>query len=425
MPWWVRANNRGSDCPPIHAISLEIFKWFCRDLRDIMAKNVCLVVQNPYWRDARVRREVMALRSHGHKVSVITLRDRNEAKQEVVDGVKIYRVALMKKRSGMLRYVYEYLAFFLYTIFKLNVLDLKEKFDVVHITTLPDFLVFSALIQKFKGRKILLDMHEVMPEFFMSKFKVGIGHPMVRLLLFIEKISLKFADEVVTINEPIKRVFQTRAIPNKPITVVMNTVSASTVKTNGKRTHKGFNCVYHGTLTDIYGLDTAIEGFSKVRKKFPDMIFHIIGDGQSLPQLKQLTEQLNLQQSIVFHGEMTYDKLIDLLAEMDLGILAFRKDVFLNLSFSNKLAEYIYLKIPVVSSDLDATKYYFNDKHILFFEAGNANDLSHKVEFAYLNRGHIQTIAESAFEQSKEFGWDVMAKRYLEVIERGREKQKG
>jgi glycosyltransferase involved in cell wall biosynthesis len=384
-----------------------------------MAKNVCLLVQNPYWRDARVRREVMALRSHGHKVSVIALRDHNEAKQEAADGIKIYRVNLKKKRSGILRYLYEYMAFFLYTIFKLNILDMREKFDVIHVTTLPDFLVFAAIIQKFKGRIILLDMHEVMPEFFMSKFGVGIEHPIVRLLLFVERISLRFADEVITINEPIKRLFQTRAIPNKPITVVMNAVSASTVKNNGKRTHKGFNCVYHGTLTDIYGLDTAIEGFSKVGKKFPDMIFHIIGNGQSLPRLKQLTEQLNLQQCVVFHGEMTYDKVIDLLAEMDLGILAFRKDVFLNLSFSNKLAEYVYLKIPVVSSDLDATKYYFNDNHILFFKAGNADDLRNKIEFAYLNRGHIRTIAESAYEQSKDFDWDVMAKRYLEVIERG------
>jgi glycosyltransferase involved in cell wall biosynthesis len=386
-------------------------------LRDIMAKNVCLIVQHPYPKDIRVRKEAMALLSHGHTVSLIALRDRGEPKEEIVEGVNVYRIAIEKRRSGIGRYLFEYVAFFALSFLKLNMLDLKEKFDVVHINTLPDFLVFSALIQKMMGRKIVLDMHEIMPEFFMSKFGVGFEHPMVRLLLFVEKISLKFADEVVTINEPIKRIFQTRAIPNKSITVVMNTVSASTVKSNGKRTHKGFNCVYHGTLTDLYGLDTAIEGFSKVGRKFPDLIFHIIGDGPSLPQLKQLTEQLNLQQSVVFHGEMAYDKLIDLLAEMDLGILASRKDVFLNLSFSNKLAEYIYLKIPVVSSDLDATKYYFNDNHILFFKAGDADDLGNKVEFAYLNKERIHTIAELAYEHSKDFDWDVMAKQYLEVIE--------
>src|SRR5262249_27730095 len=160
----------------------------------------------------------------------------------------------------------------------------------------------------------------------------------------------KFADDVITINEPIKRIFQSRAIPNKPIAVVMNTVSASIVSNSVKRWHRGFNCVYHGTVTDMYGLNTAIEGFAKVSRKYSDMAFHIFGDGPSLPQLKQLTKELHLEQSIVFHGVVPHDRMIDALAEMDLGILAIRKDVFLNLSFSNKLAEYVYLKIPVISS---------------------------------------------------------------------------
>jgi glycosyltransferase involved in cell wall biosynthesis len=390
-----------------------------------MVKNVCLIVQHPYPLDVRVRKEAMALLSHGHKVSVIALRDANEDKQEVVGGVKVYRGGFQKKRSGKFRYLLEYIAFFLYSFFKLNLLDSKERFDVVHINTLPDFLVFSAVIQKLKGRRIVLDMHEIMPEFFMSKFRVGIGHPLVLVLLFLERISLKFADDVITINEPIKGIFQSRSIPGKPVTVIMNTVSASTVKNNEKKAHQGFNCVYHGTLTDIYGLDIAIEGFSKVSGKFPDMSFHIFGDGQSLPQLKQLTEQLNLQQSIIFHGEMAYDKMMESLTEMDLGILAIRKDIFLNLSFSNKLAEYLYLKIPVISSDLDATKYYFNDEHILFFEAGNADDLGQKIQFAYMNRERARVMAESAYEKSKSLDWDVMAKRYLEVIERDQGKQKG
>ena len=360
--------------------------------------------------------------SHGHNVSIIALRDPKEAKEAIIDGVKVHRLGFQKKRSGILRYLFEYTTFFLLSFFKLNALDMKEKFDVVHITTLPDFLVFSALIQKFKGRKILLDMHEIMPEFFMSKFGVGIEHPMVRLLLFLERISLKFADEVITINEPIKRIFQTRAIPNKPITVVMNTMDGATAKCRGNLAHKGFNCVYHGTLTDIYGLDTAIKGFSKACRNFTDMVFHIFGTGPQLSELKCLAEQLNLRQFIVFHGEVSHDKMIEALKEMDLGILATRKDVFLNLSFSNKMAEYIYLKIPVVSSDLDSTKYYFTDEHILYFEAGNVDDLCQKILFAYKNRDRMQRMAESAYEKSKAINWTIMAERYLKVIE-GREVQ--
>lgn len=379
--------------------------------------NLCLIVQNPYPKDVRVRKEAMALRSRGHNVSVIALRDPNEAKYEVVDNIKIYRGGIQKKRGPLLRYLIEYITFFLFAAFKLNILDLKEKFDVVHINTLPDFLVFAGIVQKAKGRKIILDMHEIAPEFFMSKFGVSIKHPLVRLLLFVERISLKFADDVITINEPIKEIFQKRAIPDRPVTVVMNTADASMVGGNGKRPHQTFNCVYHGTLTDIYGLDTAIKGFSRTCRNVADMVFHIFGAGPQLSELECLAQELNLQQFIVFHGEVPHDKMIEALEDMDLAILATRKDVFLNLSFSNKLAEYVSLKIPVISSDLDATKYYFTSEQILYFEAGNVDDLAQKILFAYRNTELMQKMAASAYERAKSFEWAIMAKRYVEVVE--------
>lgn len=383
-----------------------------------MIKNVCMIVQAAYPQDVRVRKEVQALLSRGHTVSVIALRHSNYPKQEVVDGVKVYRIGFPKKRSGIFRYMFEYASFFLLSFFKLNILDLRENFDVIHVNTLPDFLVFTALVQKFKGRKIVLDLHEIMPEFFISKFGTSPGHPIIRLLLFLEKISLKFADEVITVNEPIKRIFQNRAIPGKPVTIIMNTISTSMLKETVKQPHSGFNCVYHGTLTNIYSLDIAIQSFAKVCTKYPDMYFHIFGGGESLPQLKQLTADLNMQKFVIFHSHIQHEHMLDALSVMDLAILATRKDIFLNLSFSNKLAEYVFLKIPVISSDLDTTKVYFNDDHILFFEAGNVNDLSNKIEFAYANRAYLLKMAASAYEHFKDFNWDVMAKRYIEVIER-------
>ena len=130
---------------------------------------------------------------------------------------------------------------------------------------------------------------------------------------------MRFADDVITINEPIKRIFQRRAKYNRPTAVVMNTVDEATVRGNRKRSHKSFNCVYHGTLTEMYGLDIAIEGFSRACKKFPDMLFHIFGGGPHFSQLKCMTEQLNLQDFVVFHGNIPHEKLMESLEEMDLA----------------------------------------------------------------------------------------------------------
>lgn len=385
----------------------------------VVSRKICMIVQEHYPKDVRVRKEAQSLIVRGHKVWVIALRADHEPAHEIVSGVSVHRVGLPKQRGGIPRYFIEYGVFFLAAMFKLNILDIKERFDVVHVNTLPDFLVFTAMVQKAKGKRIILDMHEIMPEFFMSKFQVGSRHAAVRCLRFLERMSLRFADHVLTVNEPIKQIFQERAIPDKPIAVVMNTVSAATVTNRVKRLHRGFSCVYHGTVTDIYGLDIAIRGFAKVCCKYSDMVFHIFGDGPSLRSLKDLVDGLNLQGSVIFHGSVPYEEMMQALGAMDLGILAIRKDVFLNLSFSNKLAEYIFLKIPVVSSDLDTVKFYLGEESLMYFAAGDVNDLGSKIEFAYLNRDAMQRKAENAYKVFQRLDWDNMAEQYVSIVENG------
>jgi glycosyltransferase involved in cell wall biosynthesis len=382
-----------------------------------MRKTVCILVQEYYPEDVRVRKEVKALRERGHEVSVVCLHREGLQRGEILDGVEIVRGGLCKRRSGLLRYVLEYAVFFLFCVWKINILDLSKRFDVVEVCTLPDFLVFSTIVQKLKGRKIVLDMHEIMPEFFMSKFRVQENNRVVKALLFLERMSLRFADEVITINEPIRRIFAQRAIPGRSIEVVMNTVDGSSVGEITKIPHDGFNCVYHGTITELYGLDMAIKGFSWALSQAKGMQFHIFGGGPETAKLKELANGLNMEKGVVFHGHLPYGEMLERLREMDLGILAFRKDVFLNLSFSNKLAEYVYFKIPVVTSNLDGVKYYFGHDQILYYQAGDAEDLGRQILHAYNNQENIREMAERAFERYREMDWGIMAERFCRVIE--------
>jgi len=379
-------------------------------------KNACFVVQHFFPADIRVLKEAMVLRSHGYAVSVIALRDEGEKAYEFTDGISIHRVRQSKRRGSKLRYAFEYLTFFIYAFYKLNIIDMRNKVDVVHINTLPDFLVFAAVVQKIKRRRIILDMHEIMPEFFISKFGVNPRSWVVKTLLFLEKVSLRFADGAITVNDPIKRVFQKRAIPGKPVAVVMNTVDKGAVVRKPKTSHEGFNCVYHGTLTDIYGLDTAIVGFAKACRQAQGLRFNIYGSGHMLQDLQKLVNDLGVQGNVYFHGRLRHESMMEALSSMDLGILALRKDIFLNLSFSNKLAEYVYLEIPVVSSDLDATRFYFNEDQLLFFEAGNTDSLAEKILSAYRNPRAMKIMAQKAIQQYANYDWEIMAQRYFKIV---------
>ena len=128
--------------------------------------RICTVVYSYYPFDPRVRKEVRALVEKGYSVDIICLRDHDEKRFEEVDGAKVYRLSMAAVRGGYLRYLYQYLMFFLMSFTLLLKQQIKKRYDVVHVHSLPDFQVFVTIIPKMFGSKIILDLHEGMPEIF-------------------------------------------------------------------------------------------------------------------------------------------------------------------------------------------------------------------------------------------------------------------
>jgi glycosyltransferase involved in cell wall biosynthesis len=382
-------------------------------------KSVCLVVQNSYPSDVRIRKFAQTLCEEGHRVVVLASKMKGQRYHEHVEGVEVFRVPPGKRRAGKLTYLVDYLLFFFFACLQLNILDLRRQFDVIHINTLPDFLVFCAFIQKLSGSTVILDMHEVMPEFFMSKYSVRRRSIVVRALLYIEKVSMKYADQIITVNQSMCDLFEKRVILKKSVKVIMNTVDKRIIKSFEKRAHTGFNCVYHGTLTDIYGIDIAIEGFSNACTILgkEDMKFHIFGTGPNIEELRKHAKKINVEKKIIFHGEIGHKEVWRKLEEMDLGILACRKNIFTNLSFSNKLAEYVFLKIPVIHSDLESIRHYFGENEIIYFKSGNVEELGEKICDALKSGYLIASRADAAFNRYRAIEWGIMSRRYLDIIE--------
>src|SRR5260370_8158331 len=63
----------------------------------------------------------------------------------------------------------------------------------------------------------------------------------------------------------------------------------------------------------------------------------------------------------------------------DVGILPTRQDVFLDLSFSSKLSEYIIMGKPVIASRLKTIRYYFSEEALAYFEPHNISDLARQM----------------------------------------------
>jgi glycosyltransferase involved in cell wall biosynthesis len=383
-------------------------------------KSVCIVVQSVYDFDPRVRRKAEALVGAGYSVDVLALRPPDGQHTYVLNGVNVMTMSLGKKRGSLGRYFLEYAAFFLWVFVKVPLLMRRRHYGVVDVNTLPDFLIFAPVIARWMGAKLILDMHEITPEFYMSKYEIAEESWLIRVLKYLEKISFRFADHVITINEPILELLVRRGLSRSRATVVMNAVDearfAPLPRPSGSDADPRFVMVYHGTLTRIYGLDIAVEAFAIAHREMPGAELWILGSGPEQAGLALLADQRGLTSNVKLIGQVPAAEIPMWLSRCDVGILPIRRDVFLEFAFPNKLPEFIVAGKAVLVSRLGAIRHYFTEDAVAFCEPNDPADLAKQMKRLYGDRELRDRLVRRAREEYAPIRWELMKQRYLKLI---------
>ena len=173
----------------------------------LQGKRVAMVSFSPYPADPRPRRAAEALLKEGMTVDFICLGDDTAPRRERSAGLDILRLPIEHRRGGKLAYAYQYSAFILATASILALRSLTRRYQLVYIHNMPDVLVFSSLVPKILGAKVILDQHDPMPELMTTIFNLHEHSFGVRLMRRLEKWSIAWADSVVTVNIACKRIF--------------------------------------------------------------------------------------------------------------------------------------------------------------------------------------------------------------------------
>jgi glycosyltransferase involved in cell wall biosynthesis len=178
-----------------------------------------------------------------------------------------------------------------------------------------------------------------------------------------------------------------------------------------------FVMMYHGTLTHIYGLDIAIEAFAIARDRLEGAEFWILGNGPEKAALQELCLKRELGDRVKFLGSVLPEQVPQLLAQCDAGVLATRRDIFLDFSFSNKLSEYIIMGKAVISSRLRAIRHYFTEDALAFFEPNNPASLAEQMVQVYQSTELQERLKRRAAEEYAPICWEVMKERYLTMVQ--------
>jgi glycosyltransferase involved in cell wall biosynthesis len=382
--------------------------------------KVCMVAYTFYEEDNRVRRYAEALAKRGDQVDAVALRKGGQPKEEILNGVHIYRIqSRVVNEKSKFTYLGRILSFLIRSMLFLTRKQLSgQRYDLVHVHSVPDFEVFSAIVPKLMGSKIILDIHDLLPEFYTSKFKTPKDSFTFSALVAAERMSAAFSDHVIAANHVWEKRIEDRSVGQGKCTTVLNFPDTDIFQKRGRQRDDGkFVIIYPGTLNYHQGLDIAIRAFARIEAQAPEAEFHIYGEGDQTDMLKSLIDELGLRGKIFLNNRLPLDEIAGVIESADLGVVPKRKDGFGNEAFSTKILEFMTLGVPVIVPDTLIDQYYFNDSVACFFRANDEKSLADALLLLIKNRDMRQKLVANASEFVRQYNWDSNKHTYFELVD--------
>lgn len=377
------------------------------DGRRLQGKRVAMVTFSPYPADPRPRRAADAFLKEGATVDLICLGDEGAPGRESLAGLNVLRIPIKHHRGGKLSYAYQYSAFILASASTLALRALKRRYDLVHIHNMPDVLVVSALVPKALGAKVLLDLHDPMPELMTTIFNLDRNRMSVRLIQYLEKWSIACANLVVTVNVACKRIFAERSCRPEKIGVVMNAPDGEIFPFRKPRSMsianegaaRPFVIMYHGSLVARNGLDLAVEAMTQVRAAVPTAELRIYG--RKTPFLERVMNEAcekGLENCVRYLGPRRLDDLVGEIECCDVGVIPNQRNAFTDINTPTRMFEYLALGKPVIAPRTPGIQDYFNPKSLFFFDSGNANELAQQIKYVFFHPNEVLKTVEQGQE---------------------------
>ena len=346
----------------------------------LTVQAVLMLAYTHYENDPRVIRAAEAALEGGFAVDVITLRRQGQLPVETVRGVRVFRVQKRYRGSSRLKYLQEYAKFFVRCAMMSTRLFIARRYKVIHVHNMPDALVIAALVPKLFGSKVILDIHDPMPETYGSKYHSLANNAVSRMLLLQEKLSVAFADRTITVSDPVKDgILVKHGYRPEAISVVANFADDEIFKPLPYSDVEGkVRFVFHGTILQRYGLGMLVEAVAQIRNR-DKVNIRIIGEGDFSAKLADLILKYRVSDVIDFMNRVfPLHDLPKLLSDCHVGLvpLDVGASSVANFALPLKLVEYTCLGMPSITVRNAAIEYYFRPDECMFFDSGDAPALA-------------------------------------------------
>ena len=287
---------------------------------------------------------------------------------------------------------------------------------------MPDFLVFLSVIPKLFGSKVILDLHDPTPEMLVTKFAEDRDSWLIKMLKWQERASIRFAHKIITTNKSFLDKFISRGCPPDKINIVMNSPQESIFnkfinKSKNKSDENKYVVMYHGIIIKRYGLEELVNAINLLKDKIPGLELRVYGTGEDLSLFLEMVRKLNLENIVKYFGQVSIEKIVETIPECDVGIIPNRLNPFTKLNFPTRIFEYLHMKKPVVVPRTQGINDYFDEGSILYFDAGDAENLANVIFNVYSHPGKTLEVLNKGYEIYQKHRWENQSKHLVKTYE--------
>lgn len=306
----------------------------------------------------------------GWRVYQLGLAAERESRVGRLNGVVLVRWREPRYRGGRLvRYLVAYARFWWWAKWCLRRLRRRggRAIDVVHVNNVPNFMIWAAASERRRGAGLILDIHDPVPELFLSKFHDQRAARVIAVLLkWEERLASRAADLVLCVHEPHRALTSGHGLDARKLRVVENLTDDRLFPVEPPRAPVPF-VAYHGTVAARMGLDVLLEALSLLRREGWPVRGAIWGDGDVVESLRRMRDTLGLGTDVEIPGQrFRLEQLLPRLREVGVGVIPLKRDRFTDIMLPTKLLEYVRLGIPVVATWTPTMAYYFPDDTVWF-----------------------------------------------------------
>jgi glycosyltransferase involved in cell wall biosynthesis len=175
-----------------------------------------------------------------------------------------------------------------------------------------------------------------------------------------------------------------------------------------------FIVFYHGSFRTNGGIVETIKSIKLLEKKYPDLIFFLLGDGGGLPLFKQIIQENGIQDKIVIHPRVEYNDVPRYIAISDVGIVPLPDIPDWRNQSPLKLVEYLAMKKTVIATDIPANREFIGeDKCGIYLSSVDPEEIAKAIEFAYERKEKLRAceISETTI-LIKDYDWRKIAEDF-------------